>query len=49
MFQYFYHGTVRKVVVAFGSLFNDIYVSRKDESGNEIERFKVPIAYGPQA
>lgn len=49
MFQYFYHGTVRKVVVAFGSLFNDIYVSRKDENGNEIERFKVPIAYGPQA
>jgi hypothetical protein len=49
MFQYFYHGTVRKVVVAFASLFNDIYVSRKDESGAEIERFKVPIAYGPQA
>mgnify|MGYP003337474894 CR=1 FL=1 len=49
MFQYFYHGTVRKVVVGFASLFNDIYISRKDESGNEIERFKVPIAYGPQA
>lgn len=48
MFNHFYHGTIRKVVVAFASLFNDIYVSRKDENGVEIERFKVPIAYGPQ-
>lgn len=48
MFDYFYNGTIRKVVVAFASIFNDIYISRKDENGNEIERFKVPIAYGPQ-
>jgi hypothetical protein len=48
MFSYFYHGTIRKVVVAFASLFNDIHVSRKDENGVEIERFKVPLAYGPQ-
>lgn len=48
MFEYFYHGTIRKVVVAFASMFNDIYVSRKDENGVEIERVKVPVAYGPQ-
>jgi hypothetical protein len=48
MFDYFYHGTIRKVVVGFASLFNDIYISRKNENGVEIERFKVPIAYGPQ-
>jgi hypothetical protein len=48
MFEYFYHGTIRKVVVAFASMFNDIYVSRKDENGVETERFKVPVAYGPQ-
>lgn len=48
MIDYYYHGTIRKVVVAFASLFNDIYVSRKDANGNEIERFKVPIAYGPK-
>lgn len=48
MFDYFYHGTIRKVVIGFASLFNDIHVSRKDENGTEIERFKVPIAYGPQ-
>lgn len=48
MFEYFHHGTIRKVVVAFASMFNNIYISRKNESGAEIERFKVPIAYGPQ-
>ena len=48
MYDYFYNGTIRKVVVGFASMFNDIYVSRKDENGSEIERFKVPIAYGPQ-
>ena len=48
MLDYYYHGTIRKVVVAFASMFNDIYVSRKDANGNEIERFKVPIAYGPK-
>jgi len=48
MLEHFYHGTVRKVVVGFATLFNNIYVSRKDDSGNEIERIKVPIAYGPQ-
>lgn len=48
MLEHFYHGTVRKVVVGFATLFNNIYVSRRNESGNEIERIKVPIAYGPQ-
>jgi hypothetical protein len=48
MLEYYYHGTVRKVVVAFASLFNSIYVSRRDEGGSEIERIRVPIAYGPQ-
>lgn len=49
MLQYYYHGTIRRVVVAFASLFNNIHISRKDEKdGNEIERIKVPIAYGPR-
>lgn len=46
MLEHFYHQTIRKVVVAFASLFNDIYISRLDNDGNEVERIKVPIAYG---
>ena len=48
MLEYFYHGTVRKVVVGFATLFNNIHVTRRGENGQEIERIKVPIAYGPQ-
>jgi hypothetical protein len=48
MLEYYYHGTVRKVVVGFASLFNNIHLVRNDASGNERERIRVPIAYGPQ-
>lgn len=48
MFEHFYHQTIRKIVVAFGALFNDIYISRYDDAGGEVERIKVPISYGPQ-
>lgn len=48
MLEHFYHGTVRKVVIGFATLFNNVYVSRRDGNGQEIERIKVPIAYGPQ-
>lgn len=44
MFGYFYHGTVRKFVVAFGTLFNNIYINRVDDQGNN-SKFRVPLAY----
>lgn len=45
--QHFYHRTIRKVVVAFGTLFNNIQLIRytKDLS-QEKERFRVPLSYG---
>lgn len=48
MLTHFYHATMRKIVVGFASLFNDIYLSRYDGAGNEIRRIRVPIAYGPK-
>ena len=44
----FYHEVVRKTVVAFGSLFNNLYVVRKDNTGKVVQRMKVPLAYGPK-
>lgn len=48
MFTSFYHGTIRKYVIAFGNLFNGIYVQRLDLNGNRIQTIAVPLAYGPK-
>jgi hypothetical protein len=44
--SYAYHRTIRKVVIAFGNLFNEIKLSRYDDNGVEQENFLVPIVYG---
>ena len=46
--QQFYHETMRKVVVSFGTLFNNIQIVRKNSSGVITQSMKVPLAYGPQ-
>ena len=45
--NYFYHKTINKTVVAFGTLFNNIQVRHFDESDNPVSVLKVPLAYGP--
>ena len=44
--EYFYHKITRSVSAVFGSLFNNIYVVRKDSSENVLNQEKVPLAYG---
>ena len=44
----FYHDTLRKYVILFGTLFNDIQINREDTSGNVKQVVKVPLAYGPR-
>ena len=46
--QYFYNETIRKTIIAFGSLFNDVYIERKDAAGAAVQTLKVPLAYGPK-
>ena len=45
MFTTFYNETIRKTVIAFGSLFDEIFVVRKDSDGNVSKRIMVPISY----
>ena len=45
---YFYHQTSRKMVVAFGTLFNTIEVRRTNSAGSVIDTIKIPLAYGPK-
>ena len=44
----FYHESIRKVIVSFGTMFNNINLVRKDNSGSIIQSMKVPLAYGPR-
>jgi hypothetical protein len=45
--EHFYNRTIRKVVVAFGTLFNDIKLYRYlSNNTTETQRFKVPLNYG---
>ena len=47
--RHFYNRTIRKIVVAFGSLFNDLEIVRYSKDGlKEYERIRVPISYGPK-
>ena len=46
MFEYFYHEILRKTIIGFGTLFNDISIKHTDSDGNE-QTQKVPLAYGP--
>ena len=45
--NYFYNETVRKTVIAFGTLFNNISIKKFANDGKTISMMKVPIAYGP--
>ena len=47
MFEYFYHEILRKTVISFGSLFNEIIIKHTDNSNNVSSVVKVPLAYGP--
>lgn len=44
----FYWGTVRKSIVAFGNMFNNITIDRRNSSNNVVESIRVPLAYAPK-
>lgn len=44
----FYHQTIRRYIIAFGNMFNDLVVHRLDAGNNTIQTISVPIAYGPK-
>jgi len=45
---YFYHQIIRKTVVSFGTIFNQIHIKHKDDGGLAISDMRVPLAYGPR-
>ena len=45
--NYFYHQNIRKTIIAFGNLFNEIHIKHKDDEENDYSELRVPLAYGP--
>lgn len=45
--NHFYNATTKKYIAVFGTIFNKLSITREDENGEEIQRFPVPISYGP--
>ena len=41
----FYHQHIRKAIIAFGTIFNNINIERKNSSGAVVQALRVPLAY----
>ena len=46
--QFHYHSAIRKYIIMFGNMFNDIDVVRFNKNGDSVQQLRVPIAYGPR-
>ena len=44
----YYHESLRKYVIYFGTLFNDLRVKRRNTAGNVIQNINVPVTYAPR-
>ena len=47
MFEYFYNEILRRTVISFGTLFNNITIKHTNSSDQVVSVIKVPLAYGP--
>ena len=48
MFERFYNQALRKITVGFGTLFNNVYMTRMGLDGTKDSEMRVPLAYGPK-
>ena len=46
--EFYYHSAIRKYIIMFGNMFNDISVVRFNNAGAAVQSLTVPIAYGPK-
>ena len=42
------HDSLRKYIIVFGTVFNDIYINRLSATGEVLQTLKVPLTYGPK-
>lgn len=46
--QHFYHQHIRKAIIAFGTIFNQITVKRFNTANETVQSLRVPLAYSPK-
>jgi hypothetical protein len=46
--KHFYNESIRRTIIGFGTLFNNIELRRKDKNDATVQTVKVPFAYGPK-
>jgi hypothetical protein len=46
--NYFYNESMRRMTIAFGQIFNNIQIKRKDSNDNVVQSIRVPLAYAPK-
>ena len=44
---YYYHQIIRKTIIAFGTVFNQIHIQHENANDSTISDMRVPLAYGP--
>ena len=46
--KYFYNEGMRRMTIAFGQIFNNIQIKRKDSSDSVVQSIRVPLSYAPK-
>lgn len=46
--KHFYHSHIRKAIIAFGQLFNNIQIRRTNSEGEIVQSLFVPLSYAPK-
>ena len=44
---YYYHEIIRKTIISFGTVFNNLVIKHQTQDGSDYSDFKVPLSYGP--
>jgi hypothetical protein len=44
----FYHKVFKRAIIAFGSMFSNIHIERRNSDGSAVQKLKVPIAQAPK-
>ena len=46
--NYFYNESMRRMTIAFGQIFNNVQIKRKDANDTVVQSIRVPLAYAPK-